>query len=94
MKFLKWIVMARDDPGGFYGHLGGNRYLSGVHYNTVAGWYEPVFSSSDPALYPHSSARFQAKELRRVGYNVRCVPYLLVLVSAWIKARKTRLWKH
>ena len=94
MKFLMWIVKVRDDPGGFYGCLGGNIYLSGVRYNQTAGWYEPVFASSDPTLYPCSSARFQAKELRRVGYNVRCVPYALILVACWLKARKSRLWKH
>lgn len=94
MKFLKWIVMVRDDPGGFYGCVGGNRYLAGVHYNALAGWHEPVFASSDPVLYPGGSARFQVKELRRVGYNVRAVPYVLIMVIAWIKARKNKSWKH
>ena len=94
MKFLKWIVMISCNSGSFYGCVAPGRYLTGVAHEPSQRVYKPLFGDADPVLYPRSSARFQAKELRRVGYNAHRVPYLLVLVSAWIKARKSRLWKH
>lgn len=94
MKFFQWIVMIRCNSGSFYGCVSPGRYLTGVVHEPSQGVYKPLFGDADPVLYPRSSARFQAKELRRVGYNVRCVPYALILVADWFKARKSRLWKH
>ena len=92
MKFLKWIVMISCNSGSFYGCVAPGRYLSGVALEASQGVYKPLFRDADPVLYPRSSARFQVKELRRVGYNVRCVPYALVLFVSWLKVRKSRAW--
>lgn len=94
MKFFQWIVMIRFNPGHFYGCVASGRYLTGVAYDGAAGCYKPEFGDADPVLYPRSSARFQAKELRRVGYCVRSVPYVLVMLINWIKARKKSLWRR
>lgn len=94
MKFLKWIVMISCNSGSFYGCVAPGRYLTGVAHEASLGAFKPLFGDAGPVLYPRSSALFQAKELRRVGYNVRCVPYALILVVSWIKERKTRLWRH
>lgn len=93
MKLFQWIVLIRCNSGSFYGCVASGRFLTGIKHVPDLG-YKPLFGDADPVLYPRRSARFQAQELRRVGYNVRTVPYVLVMVVAWIKARKNKSWKH
>ena len=92
MKFLKWIVLIRNDSGKLYFPVSEGRYLSGVVANPSGWGYSPVFGD-DPVLYPRRIARFQVSELRRVGYNVRSVPWILYSVKLWIQKKKANPWK-
>lgn len=51
----------------------------------------PVFDEKEPILYSFRSAGFVARELRRVGYNARCVPFVLLMVIDAVRAFKSRL---
>ena len=93
MKLFQWIVMISHNSGSFYGCLCPGKYLTGIVNESGIG-YRPLFGSENPVLYPRSSAAFQAKELRRVGYHVRAVPYVLVMIFARLKARKNSVWKR
>lgn len=93
MKLFKWIVMIRCNSGSFYGCVAPGRFLTGIKHVPDLG-YKPLFGDVDPVLYPRRSARFQAQELRRVGYNVFCIPYLLLSFVTWLKARKSQVWKR
>lgn len=94
MKMFQWVVMIRCNSGSFYGCVAPGRYLIGVAHDAAAGCYKPQFGDGDPVLYPRKSAAFQAAELRRVGYNVRCVPFMLLSFVSWLRARKSRPWKR
>ena len=94
MKLFQWIVMIRCNSGHFYGCVAPGRYLTGVLRDDAAGCYKPEFGDDAPVLYPRSSASFQARELRRVGYCVRTVPYALVMLLAWIQKRKNSVWRR
>ena len=89
MKLFRWIVMIRSDPAGFYATISPYKFLSGV--DAGAGFRFPVFGS-EPALYKGKFARFQVSELKRVGYNVFCLPWALYAAALWLKARKNRKW--
>lgn len=94
MKIFQWIVMIRCNSGSFYGCVAPGRFLTGVAHDAAQGCYKPQFGDGAPVLYPRKSARFQAQELRRVGYNVFCIPYLLLSFVTWLKARKAKSWKR
>lgn len=89
MKIFRWIVMIKNDPAGFYLPVTFFKFLSGVVRNGDC--LEPKWSS-EPVLYKLKHARFQVSELRRVGYNVYTLPYVLYAAAMWLKARKLRKW--
>ena len=94
MKILRWYVSLKVDPAGFFCPVSFSRYLIGYESMTQDGAYmAPRFEDDSPALYTRKDAAFVAHELRRVGYNVRAVPYLILMIRNWIKARKKNPWK-
>lgn len=95
MKFLKWIVVIRCDNAKFILPYTHGCYLAAL--KQLEDGIVPVFLAADPVLYPLRSARFLARELRRAGYNVRPLPFLIVQLRAWLQsckeARKLNPWK-
>ena len=90
MKIFQWLVAIKRNSSGFYLPVAPDKFLSGVKLEDAG--LSPVFGDS-PALYRFRAARFQVSELRRVGYNVSAVPYVIYFIVCWIKARKKRLWR-
>lgn len=93
MKFLRWIVLIKNDPSGFYAPVSDGRFLVGFGDVSDTLYLCPRWASDCPALYSRRGARFIVSELRRVGYNVSSVPYALLMVVAAIKAWKNRKWR-
>ena len=81
--------MIRCNPAGFYAPISSYKFLSGV--DTSAVFCFPVFES-EPSLYKRKFARFQVSELKRVGYNVFCLPWAFYAAALWLKARKNKKW--
>lgn len=93
MKIFRWIVLLKNDPAGFYKPIASARFLVGFQDVRDTPYLDPCWSDADPTLYQHKGARFIVSELRRVGYNVHAVPWLLLAIVERIKARKKNPWK-
>lgn len=93
MKLLRWIVVLKRDPAGFYKPVSDGRYLVGFGGCPDFAFLFPSWGAENPTLYTRKGAKFIVSELRRVGYNVRRVPFALVLLVQYIKARKKNPWK-
>lgn len=93
MKIFRWIVLLKNDPAGFYSPITLGRFLVGFTGVPGTDFLDPVWRDADPALYKRKGARFIVSELRRVGYNVHYVPWLLLAIVERIKARKKNPWK-
>lgn len=89
MKILRWIVVIKRDPSCFYLPVSKTKFLSGIQLEDNC--LIPIWGD-EPVLYKYKYARFQVSELRRVGYNVSVVPYVLIMIRNWIAARKLRKW--
>ena len=85
---FKFVVCLRAKYSGFFVSCGFG-YLHGL-VNSDQGVF-PLFDESDPILYPLDSSWFVARELRRVGYNAHCVPYVFLMVKAALRAFLSRL---
>lgn len=92
MKFLRWIVVVKNNPSGFYQPVTLGRFLVGFADVPNTPYLVPKWADADPSLYKLRGARFIVSELRRVGFNVSAVPYLVLLIVDWFKARKKRKW--
>lgn len=86
--------MLKNDPAGFFAPVSLSKFLTGFSLpHKDAALMEPCFDDSSPVLYPRKDAVFIVHELRRVGYNVHAVPWLLLAIVERIKARKKNPWK-
>ena len=92
MKIFRWIVLLKNDPAGFYKPIAPARFLVGFQDVPNTGYLCPVWDDVEPSLYQRRGARFIVSELRRVGYNVHAVPWLLLAIVDRIKARKKNPW--
>lgn len=94
MKLFRWFVLLKSDPAGFFSPVSMSKYLTGFSLpHKDAALMEPCFEVDSPALYPRKDAAFIAHELRRVGYNVHAVPFVILMIRNWIKAKKANPWK-
>lgn len=93
MKIFRWIVVLKNDPSGFYEPIAPARFLVGFQDVPNTPYLAPAWADGDPVLYVRKGARFIVSELRRVGYNVHAVPWLLLAIVERIKARKKNPWK-
>ena len=94
MNILRWIVVLKRDPAGFYQPVSDGRYLVGFGGTPEFAFLYPKWAADDPVLYTRKGSKFVVSELRRVGYNARRIPYALVLLVRYIKARKKNPWKR
>ena len=85
---FKFVVRLRAKYSGFFVGCGAG-YLHNL-VNTDHG-VVPLFDAYDPILYPLGSSWFLARELRRVGYNACCIPYVFLMVKAVIRSFVSRL---
>lgn len=85
---FKFVVRLRASYSGFFVGCGCGFLHSLV--NSDQGVF-PLFDEKEPILYSFRSAGFVARELRRVGYNAHCVPYVFLMVKAALRAFKSRL---
>ena len=95
LDVFKWVVRLPSKPAGFFVPLCppcplGN-YL--VRIKSDLDGCRPEFSDL-PALYPACSARFLVRELRRVGYNVRRCPFVILMVRDALRSLVSRLKAH
>lgn len=89
---FKFVVRLPSKPAGFFAPLCPPAPL-GNYLMQIRSDHEgcrPGFSDV-PVLYPVRSARFLVRELRRVGYNARCVPFVFLMVRDAVRAIKSRL---
>lgn len=93
MKIFRWFVVLKNDPSGFYQPIAPARFLAGFKDIPDSPFMSPVWDGEAPALYKHKGASFIVSELRRVGYNVHAVPYLILMIVNRIKAKKASPWK-
>lgn len=85
---FKFVVRLNAKYSGFFVGCGVGFLHSMV--NSDQGVF-PVFDENKPILYSFRSACFVARELRRVGYNAHCVPYVFLMVKTALRAFKSRL---
>ena len=94
MKIFRWFVVLKNDPSGFYQPIAPARFLAGFKDIPDSPFMSPVWDGEVPALYKRKGASFIVSELRRVGYNVHVVPWLLLAIAERIKARKKNPWNE
>lgn len=85
---FKFVVRLKAKYSGFFVGCG----VGFLHdlVNSDQGVF-PVFDEKAPILYPFRSACFVARELRRVGYNAHCVPYVFLMIRDALLCFKSRL---
>lgn len=92
MRILKFVVQINHNAGTFFPVVSAGRYVRGVIYDSELGCMIPDFADQDAVLYSGRAARFLVRELRRVGYHVKRVPWLVYAIRQRKAAKAANPW--